>query len=52
MLAASNGRRPMADDASSIAREARARAYATPLEDFDVSQVELFTSDTFWPWFE
>ena len=42
----------MADDASSIAREARARAYATPLEDFDVSDVELFTSDTHWPWFE
>ena len=42
----------MADDASTIARDARARAYATPLEDFDVSDVELFTSDTHWPWFE
>ena len=42
----------MADDASTIANDARARAYATPLEDFDVSEMELFTSDTFWPWFE
>ena len=42
----------MADDASAIAQDARAKAYATPLEDFDVSNVELFTSDTLWPWFE
>jgi len=48
----------MADDllpregAGAIASEARARAYATPLEEIDVSEVELFTSDTFWPYFE
>ncbi len=42
----------MADDASTIAQDARTRAYATPLADFDVSDVELFTSDTHWPWFE
>ncbi|MGZ3402713.1 MAG: cytochrome P450 [Phenylobacterium sp.] len=47
----------MADDASAIARDARARearerAYSTPLEDFDVSEVGHFTSDTHWPWFE
>jgi cytochrome P450 len=47
----------MADDASAIAKstrakEARERAYSTPLEAFDVSDVGLFTSDTHWPWFE
>ncbi len=47
----------MADDASAIARdtlakEARERAYSTPLKDFDVSNIEHFTSDTHWPWFE
>jgi len=42
----------MADDASAIAREARERAYSTPLEDFHVADVNLFTSDTHWPWFE
>jgi cytochrome P450 len=42
----------MADGAAQIAEEARARAYATPLDAFDVADVELFTSDTFWPYFE
>jgi cytochrome P450 len=42
----------MADDGSRIARDARERAYATPLEDFHVADVNLFTSDTHWPWFE
>ena len=47
----------MADDASAIARDARARearerAYATPLADFNVAEVSHFTSDTHWPWFE
>jgi cytochrome P450 len=47
----------MADDAGAIARntlarEARERAYSTPLEDFDVSDIGHFTSDTHWPWFE
>ena len=32
--------------------EARERAYATPLEDFDVSEPELFRTDTFWPYFD
>jgi cytochrome P450 len=31
---------------------ARARAYATPLEDFDVGDPELFRSNAFWPYFE
>ena len=42
----------MADGSSPIAREARERAYATPLKDFNVADVSLFTSDTHWPWFE
>ena len=27
-------------------------AYAIPLEDFDVSQPELFENDNFWAYFE
>jgi cytochrome P450 len=47
----------MADDASRIARDARARdarerAYSTPLKDFHVADVSHFTTDTHWPWFE
>jgi len=42
----------MADDASAILKDAREQAYSTPLEDFDVSDVSRFTSDTHWPWFE
>src|SRR3984957_9624415 len=42
----------MADGAMSKADEARAKAYATPLEDFQVHDIEHFTSDTLWPWFE
>ena len=32
--------------------EARARAYATPLDEFQVHAIDHFTSDTLWPWFE
>jgi cytochrome P450 len=32
--------------------EARLEAYALPLEDIDVSQPELFRSNTMWPYFE
>jgi cytochrome P450 len=46
------GGKIMADDASVIARDARERAYSTPLDEFDVSDVSHFTSDTHWPWFE
>ncbi|MEO8115622.1 MAG: cytochrome P450, partial [Phenylobacterium sp.] len=42
----------MADDGSQIAKDARELAYATPLEDFHVADLNLFTSDTHWPWFE
>jgi len=42
----------MADGSAQIAANARERAYATPLKDFHVADVDLFTSDTHWPWFE
>ena len=42
----------MADDASQIMQTARERAYATPLDQFQVAEVSHFTSDTHWPWFE
>src|SRR6185437_16647059 len=34
------------------ARGSPERAHSTPLADFDVSDIGLFTSDTHWPWFE
>ncbi|HJW40827.1 MAG TPA: cytochrome P450 [Rhizomicrobium sp.] len=34
------------------AEEARALAYTTPLDKFQVSDAELFRGDTLWPWFE
>src|SRR5438046_10589666 len=33
-------------------RAARERAQSIPLADFDVSQPELFRSDSFWPYFD
>ncbi|HUO11990.1 MAG TPA: cytochrome P450, partial [Caulobacteraceae bacterium] len=42
----------MADGAMTRADEARARAYATPLDAFQVHTIEHFTEDTLWPWFE
>jgi cytochrome P450 len=39
-------------DGNALIDEARARAYATPLEDFQVHTIEHFTEDTLWPWFE
>ena len=47
----------MADGFLSIDRaarldEARARAQATPLDEFPVADIGLFTGDTYWPWFE
>ena len=42
----------MRDTATTQAEEARAKAYATPLEDFRPHAIEHFTSDTLWPWFE
>ncbi|HEY1707313.1 MAG TPA: cytochrome P450 [Rhizomicrobium sp.] len=34
------------------AEEARAKAYATPLDAFQVANAEIFRNDTLWPWFE
>ncbi len=47
----------MADGSVRVAQdaaleEARAKAYATPLEDFHVGDPELFRTNTHWPWFE
>src|SRR5208337_3715767 len=42
----------MADGSVSLAEEARRAAYSTPLEQFQVHDIEHFTSDTLWPWFE
>ena len=42
----------MADGGGDRAAKARAEAYATPLDKFQVHDVEHFTSDTLWPWFE
>ena len=42
----------MADGAMTRADDARAKAYATPLEEFQVHAIDHFTSDTLWPWFE
>ncbi|HEY5072460.1 MAG TPA: cytochrome P450 [Caulobacteraceae bacterium] len=42
----------MADGSIGIAKDARARAYATPLADFNVGDPELFLTNTHWPWFE
>ncbi len=42
----------MADTGMTLAEEARARAYATPLDEFQPHAIDHFTSDTLWPWFE
>jgi cytochrome P450 len=42
----------MADGASTIRDEARARAYATPLDDFHPGDPDLFRTDTHWAYFE
>jgi cytochrome P450 len=42
----------MADGAGDLMKDARAKAYSMPLEDFDVSQGELFRTNTMWPYFE
>ena len=42
----------MADGATGPMQAARDHAYSIPLDEIDVSNVELFTSDTFWPYFD
>ncbi|MDB5483227.1 MAG: cytochrome, partial [Caulobacteraceae bacterium] len=39
-------------DRAARLNEARARAQATPLDEFQVADIALFTSDSHWPWFE
>jgi len=39
-------------DGVDLAGKARAAAYSTPLDKFQVHDIEHFTSDTLWPWFE
>src|SRR5260370_20137787 len=52
MLNPARGGALMADTGTTLAEEARARAYATPLDQFQVHDLAHFTSDTLWPWFE
>ena len=47
-----SGSEAMADGAFDLAREARERAWSTPLEEFQVADIEHFVTDTHWPWFE
>ena len=42
----------MADGSIDLLKDARAKAYSTPLEEFDVAQGELFRTNTMWPYFE
>ncbi|HEY2659857.1 MAG TPA: cytochrome P450 [Caulobacteraceae bacterium] len=42
----------MADGSMRLAEDARAKAYATPLEDFHPGDPDLFFTNTHWPWFE
>ena len=42
----------MADDASALMTAAHEQAYATPLDQFHVADVNHFTTDTWAPWFE
>ncbi len=40
------------DPLTDLRRQAREEAYAQPLDQIDVSRVELFQNDTLWPYFE
>jgi cytochrome P450 len=42
----------MADGAQGLHDLARERAYATPLDEFQVADAQLFVTDTWRPWFE
>jgi cytochrome P450 len=42
----------MADGSVSVLEAARAEAYATPLDQIDVSLGDRFVTNTFWPFFE
>jgi cytochrome P450 len=42
----------MADGAVDLLKDARAQAYSMPLEDINVAQGQLFSTNTMWPYFE
>ena len=42
----------MADGSVDILKDARAKAYATPLAELNPAQPELFQNNTMWPYFE
>ena len=42
----------MADGSVDILKDARAKAYATPLDELNPAQPALFQSNTMWPYFE
>jgi cytochrome P450 len=42
----------MADDAGMLRDQAKAKAYATPLEDLHPGDPDLFLNDAHWPYFE
>jgi cytochrome P450 len=42
----------MADGSINLAKDARERAWATPLDQFQVADIDHFVTDTHWPWFE
>ena len=42
----------MSDGAVDLKSEARAKAYAMPLDEINVADPELFRSETMWPYFE
>ncbi|MEW6597676.1 MAG: cytochrome P450 [Pseudomonadota bacterium] len=42
----------MTDTLHTLAEEARKTAYATPLDELNVADVELWRTDTVWPYFE
>ena len=42
----------MSDGSIDLAKEARAAAYAMPLDQINVADGELFRTDTMWPYFE
>jgi cytochrome P450 len=45
-------RRRVMSDVTEFAREARAQAYALPIEEINVAQPALFQADAMWPYFE
>ena len=49
---AADGNFPLKDGARDVDAEARAKAYAMPIEEINPADPDLFRNDTFWPYFE